>query len=126
MNKVFEDTPHVFNFLRKKLKLPANAYFERIETHTVVDTCCLVLVGKATDLTATEQDEHKAREIGEVVASQKTFRIMLGRRECLFSRGNDKDKRIHFTIGKYQDGLECWLIYADGTTERIELKPNDH
>jgi hypothetical protein len=119
-NLVFRDTLHVFKYLNTKFGMPSTAYFEKVKTKTIYDTCGFIIVAKANEPTADTKVIALAKKIARVILAQNTYRPMHKTKEYLFEQPDGTHEKIHFTIGPYKDGVECYIIYADGMYERID------
>lgn len=119
-NVIFRDSFHVRLYLKNKFQIPDDARFVEIKTKPIIDTCMELLLSKSLKKDATEKDKKNALIISNIIKDQKTFKFMINQAEYLLERPNGTRESMHFAIGPYKDGVECYIIYADGTYERID------
>lgn len=119
-NVIFRDSIHVRLYLKKKFGLPDEAIFQQIKTKPIIDTCMEIRLSKSLQKDATEKEKKVALIISKIITDQKTYMFMTNKEEYLFEQPDGTHESMHFAVGPYKNGVECYIIYADGTYERID------
>ncbi len=121
MSTEFSNTNEALDYVRTLLGLTPDITFEKIETEPVGGFGSDLLIEAASEPDATEGDKALARGIVETMNAQETFMAIRDGQEYLFAR-RDKGEpmKIHFTIGPFRYGVDCWLVdQKSGVANRL-------
>jgi len=119
MSREFADTDHALGYLRALFKLGKDVSFEMIYLEPIpggLGAGLLLAMGEAEN--ASPEDKRITDSIRAKMAGQKTFRAVRGGEEVLFDTRGVMGK-MHFTIGPFRSGVDCWLIGEDGIALRL-------
>ncbi len=118
MSSMFDTHQQALDYARAVLRIPSEATFEQIETEQIGSFGSDLLIAKGEAEGASERDKLIAKSIQDTVAAQTTYRAMIGGEEHLFEMRDETTGTVHFTIGPFRDGFDCWLVF-NGMANRL-------
>lgn len=118
MSSTFDTPEQALNYVRAILQIPADVTFQQIETEPIGTFGADLLIEKGEAEDTSESDRMIADSIKATMAAQTTYRAVQNDEEYLFEmRGGGKGP-VHFTIGPFRSGFDCWMV-CGGMANRL-------